>query len=165
MIKKLLVVCTALIFVVAVFSAVQAEDHAFVGVKKCKTCHKKDGTFPTWETTAHATAFDNLPDDKKADPVCLSCHATGVTAKDVLLEGVQCEACHGAGADYKKKKVMEDHDASVAAGLIVVDEKTCAKCHTAGEKFPADHKELAKLEYAKALEKGAHAIPEKTEKK
>lgn len=168
MIKKLLVICTALIFVVAVFSAVQAgnaEDtkdtqdatHAFVGVKKCKICHKKDGTHPGWEATPHAGAFDKLPDDKKADKVCLACHSTGVTAKEVLLEGVQCEACHGAGADYKKKKVMEDREASVAAGMNIPDEKTCLKCHGA-EKYPDGHKEMAKFDFAKMKEKGVHAM-------
>ena len=25
-----------------------------------------------------------------------------------VAEGVGCESCHGAGADYKKKKIMED---------------------------------------------------------
>ena len=112
MLRKLIVVCIVLAFATLTFATVQAEeaakaeDHAFVGAKKCKPCHKKDGTYESWATTAHATASDSLSAENKKDPVCMGCHTTGITAKDVFLEGVQCEACHGAGADYKKKKIM-----------------------------------------------------------
>ena len=37
--------------------------HDYIGVKKCKVCHKKDGTFESWEATAHATAFAGLTDE------------------------------------------------------------------------------------------------------
>jgi len=43
--------------------------------------------------------------------------------------GVQCETCHGAGSDYKSRKVMKDHDASIAAGLTIPDEQLCLTCH------------------------------------
>lgn len=170
MIKKFLVICIVLIFVGAVFSGIQAgadkpakAEHAFVGVKTCKMCHKNDGMFKGWEATPHAGAFDILPDDQKANADCLTCHTTGVTAKNVLLEGVQCEACHGAGKDYKKKKVMKDHEASLAAGLLIPDEKTCLTCHGA-ETYPEGHKEMAKFDFAKMKEKGVHPLKADTAK-
>jgi len=45
--------------------------------------------------------------------------------------GVQCEACHGPGSDYKAISVMKDKAAAVAAGLIIPDEAMCKKCHNA----------------------------------
>lgn len=127
--------------------------HELVGAKKCKSCHKKIGDpYKIWLDSGHAKAFDELasPEAKKiaadkglGDPqkeeACLKCHVTRVflgnpgvsaTGKYEDSEGVGCEACHGPGSDYKKKKIMMDHDAAVANGLM--REKTvehCTKCH------------------------------------
>jgi len=134
-------------------------DHAFVGAKKCKICHKKSGIFESWEASAHATAWDNLTDEEKANEDLKKYYTTGTDAKGKLLTGVQCESCHGAGADYKKKKIMEDHEASLAAGLVIPTEETCFSCHN--EKAPAKLAAVAKdfdLEKLKAT--GVHIIPE-----
>ena len=129
-----------------------ADEHKFIGAKKCKMCHKDQ--FATWSSKAHSKAFATLGSDEskkiaaekgiedaQKDPGCLSCHATaaGVDAKLLgkgfsMEEGVGCEACHGAGNDYKSGKVMKDHAASVAAGLVEINEKTCTVCHN--EKSP-----------------------------
>jgi hypothetical protein len=43
---------------------------------------------------------------------------------------VQCESCHGAGKDYRKKKVMIDQDLAISKGLIYPPkEKDCRACH------------------------------------
>lgn len=97
-----------------------AEEHAAVGADKCaKICHKVQ--YKSWEASKHA----------KATPK------------------VECETCHGNGADYKKLKVMKDLEAAKAAGLIIPDKATCtAKCHKAAditdEKFANVHEHKAK---------------------
>lgn len=114
-------------------------------------CHTKSkgDQIGIWKSSAHAKAFDTLAGDAAkaigakrgiADPqkadACLKCHTTGFgqaadrfePSFDVKL-GVQCEACHGAGADYKSKETMQSREASVAAGLILPDEKACVTCH------------------------------------
>jgi len=127
--------------------------HGFVGVDGCKTCHKSEKSgnqYGIWLESRHAKAYEALatPQAKEfavargleGNPQeldeCLRCHVTahGVDAqflgtKYAITDGVGCESCHGAGDDYKSKKVMEDHDASIAAGLIMPTEATCKGCH------------------------------------
>jgi hypothetical protein len=112
-----------------------------------------------WQQDAHHTkANDALSNDwgKRAatkanvgDPtaegsMCLNCHATGAGKEGALdpSEGVSCEACHGAAADYMKKTVhgeINDDPAkmnvAVAAGMLDlrkmdVREANCKGCHT-----------------------------------
>jgi len=127
-------------------------DHVYMGMKKCSMCHKgevKGAIFEKWQGSQHAKAFTNLTDTAAAevykklgktgnpqqDAACLKCHITGAgadSAKAVALikdEGVTCEACHGAGADYGKMSVMKDKAAAVAAGMSADPKATCIKCH------------------------------------
>ncbi len=128
-------------------------EHELVGASKCKSCHKKIGDpYKIWQGTGHAKAFEALasPEAKKiaadkglGDPqkeeACLKCHVTRIfignpavneKGKYLDTEGVGCEACHGAGSDYKKKSIMKDHDASVANGMTrEKSEAFCTKCH------------------------------------
>jgi len=117
----------------------------YIGAAKCKMCHKTE--YASWETLAHAKAFDRLKGDEASKPECLKCHATGGKAD---LPGVQCEACHGPGSDYKAMNVMKDQAAAIAAGLILPDEKTCLGCHTGA---PHDQKPF---NFAEAKTKGVH---------
>lgn len=71
------------------------------------------------------------------------------------MPGVQCEACHGSGSEYKSMKIMKDHEASLAAGLIVPDEATCKSCH---EDAPHDQKPF---DFASMKEKGQHEVKAK----
>jgi hypothetical protein len=113
----------------------RGEEAAYVGVKKCKTCHIK--VYQTWKQTKHAGAFDKLNEQEKQDPKCFECHTTN---KDVSLPGVQCEACHGAGCTFSsatimnKKKYEADPEGqrklAIEAGLIIQpNEASCKKCH------------------------------------
>ncbi|MFH1842721.1 MAG: cytochrome C554, partial [bacterium] len=77
-----------------------------------------------------------------------------VAATYDITEGVGCEACHGAGSAYKSNKVMKDHAAAVAAGLIEITVDHCLQCHN--EKSPI-HKEFV---YEEALAAIAHPVPE-----
>jgi len=148
---------TTLILVLALVAltaatATFAADPEIIGVPKCKMCHKaKTGDqFKIWTESKHSGAFETLKSEASIaiakeqglgnpweEAACLKCHTTqgflgaaiNAKAKYDNAEGVGCEACHGAGSAYKSKKVMLDHDASVAAGMIVPDEATCLKCH------------------------------------
>lgn len=149
--------------VIALFAATAVGEteevkHEYVGVKKCKICHKKDGIFPSWEQTPHATAWERLSEEAKKDESLKKYYTTGTTAKGELLTGVQCEACHGAGADYKKKSIMQDREKSIAAGLIITDESTCKSCHN--DKAPPALAKLAKdFDFKKLVVKGVHDLP------
>jgi len=129
---------TALFAIWAMSASAAEKKHEFVGAKKCKVCHKAE--FKAWAETPHAKAFDKLSDEEKKKSECVACHTTGTTAKGILLEGIQCEACHGAGKDYKSPKIMskkkwkadpEGHlKMAIEAGLVYPpDEKVCQKCH------------------------------------
>ena len=118
-----------------------AAEHKYVGVAKCKACHMAE--FKACEATKHTKAMDSLKENEKKDPKCLICHATGygkAAAEGAQLEGVQCEACHGPGSDYKsptiksKPKWKENAEAqkklAVDAGLIITPTKEmCEACH------------------------------------
>jgi hypothetical protein len=133
-----------LIVLVAAVTVILA-DPSYIGVEKCKMCHKVQHT--SWEGLAHAKAFEQLKPEEQSKQECLKCHATGASAE---MPGVQCEACHGAGSDYKGMKVMKDREASLAAGLLMPDQKTCEGCHTG-----APHEQKA-FDYESAKAGGIH---------
>ena len=132
--------------VVAAVTLVVAEP-TYIGAQKCKMCHKVE--FASWEGMAHAKAFDKLKPEEQSKAECLACHATGASAE---MPGVQCESCHGAGSDYKSMKVMKDHEASIAAGLVLPDQKLCESCHTGA---PHDQKPF---DYETAKSGGLHEV-------
>ena len=136
----------AVLVLLAGFGMAVAEP-TYIGAAKCKMCHKTEHA--SWLETPHAKAFENLKGDEQSNPECLKCHATGASAE---FPGVQCEACHGPGSDYKSMKVMKDHEAAVAAGLLVPDESTCTGCHVG-----APH-EVPEFNYEEAKKTGLHAV-------
>ena len=140
-------------FLFGMVSEAAAETPELIGASKCKSCHRKIGDpYKIWSETAHAGAYETLASeeskkiaadmglgDPQKEEACLKCHVTRVFQGDPPVykrgkyedsEGVGCEACHGAGSVYKSKKTMEDHEASIAAGLIMDNsEAFCVKCH------------------------------------
>jgi len=116
--------------------AVGAEP-VYMGAKFCRTCHSTadKNRYHLWLESRHANTFDMLKGAEKADPRCLSCHTTGhdqpisekSTRKD--LRGVQCEACHGPGSEYKSMKVMKDLGLAREKGLWEVTREVCLLCH------------------------------------
>ncbi len=118
-------------------------------------------------------------------PECLVCHTTGygkggyevkdaafwaqVTGKgkpvkDVKrmasLQNVGCEACHGAGGDYKSKKSMaaifKGEITPDSVGLIIPNEQTCLGCHN--EKNPTFDKDKPFV-FEEMFKKIAHPYP------
>jgi hypothetical protein len=154
--KTFISLLMVLVFVVVTSSlARETAAHKYVGVKMCAMCHKgeaKGKMFEIWQASKHASAYKSLlsPEAKKnaekkglkkaasESPECLKCHMTayGVDAKLVdakfdKKDGIGCESCHGAGADYKAMNVMKDKAKALAAGLAIAkdDPKLCTKCH------------------------------------
>ena len=157
-----------------------APEYTYLGAGKCKPCHRskaKGDQYGTWESKRHAKAYETLASEealaiaKKMEienpqecDECLKCHVTAFGVKKELIGpkfdktlGVQCESCHGAGSAYSKLSVMKDHEASVAAGLTVIDENICKTCHN--EESPT-YKEFV---YKKAYAAIAHENPQKKE--
>lgn len=131
----------------------QSEDVSkLVGTKKCAMCHKKDDSgnqYGKWKEMKHSKVFETLAseeakavaaklgiDNPQTSGACLKCHSTAyyfteeLKSEAVALEdGVSCESCHGPGADYKKKSVMESHDDAVANGMVADAKTRCILCH------------------------------------
>jgi hypothetical protein len=70
-------------------------------------------------------------------------------------EGVSCEACHGAGSEYKQMSTMKDRNLATAAGMLLPDAKTCQNCH---KKDTTGHKNKFTT-YDKEYEKIKHPVP------
>jgi hypothetical protein len=132
-------------------------DLKFAGVDTCKDCHKK--AFEVWKNSRHAYATKSLSHgradepkeyvvDRKFDPECIACHATGWDPqraerftsgfvdlkKTPHLEGQQCENCHGPGSAHvklegafaKDKKVTKE---LTAAREALMNTRDCEDCH------------------------------------
>jgi hypothetical protein len=166
-----------------------AQEHAFVGVKKCKSCHGKEemgDQYTSWKESVHAGAFETLGTEKAKkwaaergieDPQtaddCIRCHTTAhgvpddrVSRKFDRNAGVQCEACHGAGKDYRKKKIMADRDRAVEKGLVLQSEEVCVTCHNDDspawdpERYTRADGTKVGFDYDQAVEEIAHPVPE-----
>jgi hypothetical protein len=156
----------------------------FIGVANCGKCHKsktKGNQLGQWKESRHAGAYATLgmeeakkiaagmkiADPQKAD-ACLKCHITahGVDAAGIepipegkkghsIEDGVGCESCHGAGSEYKARKVMKKRDDAIAAGLVMPTKELCVKCHN--EESPT-YKEF---KFEEMVEKVKHPNPKK----
>ncbi len=170
-------------------NAEEEKAHRYVGARKCKSCHEKTAIgnqYESWLATGHAKALGTLSSDKAkkwateagvSDPLtdekCVKCHITAYGVDEKLLtskytrdEGVTCEACHGAGRDYRKKKIMIDRKVAESKGLVPQSAKVCTACHT--DESPAWDPERYTLadgskvgfDYDQAVKAIAHPVPE-----
>jgi hypothetical protein len=168
-----------------------AGEHKFVGATKCKSCHEKadiGDQYGWWLESKHAKALETLAtdqakewateagiDDPQTDEKCVKCHVTAHGVAPELLgrkfkpeAGVQCEACHGAGKDYRKKKYMIDREVAESRGLVSLAEskQVCLGCHN--DESPAWDPQRYTLadgsqsgfDYEQAVEAIAHPVPE-----
>ncbi len=134
--KRTLIVLAVVVAFLALSSLTASAAPTYVGAEKCKMCHKLQ--YDSWSQTKHAKATETAKASKtmKFDAACLTCHATN---KDEAMAGVQCEACHGAGSDYKSLSVMKDVAKAKAAGLVIPTQATCDGCHDGKD----HHKKMA----------------------
>ena len=165
------------------FRPLDRSKHKFIGVNKCKMCHKKEKKgfqYEIWVESAHSKAYEILATseakelgskygviDPQNDSKCLRCHTTGhdapLSLKGIrynIREGVGCESCHGAGGNYSKSKVMKGISNGTidpqSVGLIIPNENTCKECHNAEGHMPVQ----AEFNFKKMWAKIAHPIPE-----
>ncbi|MGB6854251.1 MAG: multiheme c-type cytochrome, partial [Thermoanaerobaculia bacterium] len=127
--------------------------HRFAGVIACAGCHagaEMGFQFSKWRMGPHAGAYARLATplaremaaaagvvgDPQTSGECLRCHVTGAGfgAESFapgfdIGDGVQCESCHGPGADYLPEAVMLDPAAARHAGLQEPSAQICAGCH------------------------------------
>lgn len=163
--------------------------HKYAGATKCRSCHEKEGIggqYGKWLDSRHAKAYETLASDKARkwgkekgidDPQtsdkCVKCHVAAHSApkerlgmKYAASEGVTCEACHGAGSDYRKKKIMMKQQEAVEHGLVLQNEEVCTACHN--DESPAWDPKRYKLaggktagfDYEQAKKAIEHAVPE-----
>ncbi len=161
---------------------VPAKHPVFVGVKVCMECHdgrQIAGQCSTWMLSKHAQAYAVLSKPESLEiakrsgivepptesPVCLGCHATGADAEPwerdptfSVLDGVQCEKCHGPGSEYIDPEIMMDRERAVAAGLVLGSREYCHNCHAP----KGSHEAVLKrppLDMDKAWKEIAHPTP------
>ena len=157
--KQLLVILGSLLWLMVLAIPALGQEKAsnkYVGVKTCAPCHKAEKTgnqFGVWQKTKHAEAYKTLLTPAAAavakkkgltkaaaeSPECLECHTVTAAAPALdktfdAKDGVQCEACHGAGSAYKSMAIMKDTAKAVKAGLTMYAdnaaiEKKCVTCH------------------------------------
>src|SRR3990170_324691 len=82
-------------------------------------------------TTQHAGAFKTLLDrHRHFQPKCVSCHVVGygtphgyrLGMAEQTLANVQCEVCHGPGAEHARQPSAKNIQKQVP-------EKICLECH------------------------------------
>ena len=75
----------------------------------CAKCHQ--GEYDKWKQTRHAHAFAALETKQRAfDNACVACHSVGFQKQGFInikatpnFANVQCESCHGPGAEHAAK--------------------------------------------------------------
>jgi Cytochrome c554 and c-prime len=134
--RRILTTSSIVLLVGGLFAVTVSAAPTYVGVQKCKMCHRLQ--FESWSTTKHAKATEDAKNSKtrKFETACLTCHATN---HDETMAGVQCEACHGPGSGYKTISIMKDVAKAKAAGLIIPTQTTCNGCHDGKD----HHKKIA----------------------
>ena len=128
--KRTVLVVAVVVAILGLGALAASAAPTYVGAEKCKMCHKVQ--YDSWAQTKHAKATESAKNSKdpKYEAACLTCHATN---KDEAMAGVQCEACHGPGSDYKTLSVMKDVAKAKAAGLAIPTQATCDACHDGKE--------------------------------
>lgn len=101
----------------------------YVGASACEKCHLDE--YRDWFTTPHASAMQTLRRVRRSsNPECVQCHVLGLGREDGFhlarpqeqLEGVQCEACHGAGGAHVKLPSPENIRRNPT-------KQVCGECH------------------------------------
>ena len=163
--------------------AAAGNSRAFVGSRKCGTCHPKE--YASWKATRMGNASALLkPEanaaskkrfnldparDYTADAACVACHVTGygkpggfaTLAATPDLAGIGCEVCHGPGEEYVPRimgganRNFATADA-VAAGLLTdFSKERCTACHNATSPTVV---KIGARKFVKELRGGLHTL-------
>jgi hypothetical protein len=108
----------------------ESTSDVYLGIANCQRCHTD--AFDSYIATRHARAYATLSEAfMHRDSGCVPCHSTGYGEKGgfegVRMQGrmvdlvdVQCEACHGPGAEHSRDGLYR-----------TAAKQSCIKCHTA----------------------------------
>ncbi len=123
------------------FYKVSGPGPAYAGSADCAACH--GGWFTAVTATAHSQAFTNalfVQQGGQTNSSCLSCHSVGHglhtgfvnAAKTPQLAAVQCENCHGPGANHAANPL----DPTVIP-QVELAAQDCGGCHNSSFVPPA----------------------------
>lgn len=101
----------------------------YVLSEACGKCHKAE--YETWQNSRHSHAFAALETKQRTfDAACIGCHSLGfqkpggfVNVKATApLANVQCESCHGPGAEHVLKPTIKNYKTPAK-------NESCLICH------------------------------------
>lgn len=185
----------AVVFGLLLSASSQAQEHRFVGTKQCKMCHNKadEGKqYTVWKSMKHSRAYTALLGDRAREIAaerglpappnesaeCLKCHVTAYDAETKslprtvkLVEGVQCESCHGPASDHladgKVLRMAAESTINVLDNIVRPNAETCLKCHNDEnptwdpEKYTLPDGSKAGFNFEQAYKKIQHSNPKK----
>lgn len=131
-----------LIIIFSIVSFICAQSFDYIGIRKCKTCHKsekKGAQFKEWEASPHAGAFETLKSEasikiaKEAGlakspweaPQCLKCHTTGFE-----MGGYEVK-----DAAFWEEKTERGKPTKAVKRMIGLQNVGCESCHGPGSKY------------------------------
>jgi len=115
------------------FFRVNGPSPQYAGAQDCAGCH--GDIYNTQTNTPHAQAFEGLQQiNQSTNPTCLSCHVVGYdlptgftnASRTPLLEGVQCENCHGPAGNHAANPAFPP-----AVPRVELAAQVCGGCHSA----------------------------------
>lgn len=125
--------------------------NSYLGSRACRHCHAV--SVEKWARSRHSHAFASLVKKGRGEDIeCLKCHVTGMGEKSATggfmsfkstpgMVDVQCEVCHGAGANHAQGPLQHK--------MKIMVEKGCRSCHTADSDPDFDFKsELLLIEHS-----------------
>ena len=98
--------------------------------EKCATCHQPE--YEIWKKSRHSHAFAALETKNRVfDAACVGCHSVGYKQEGFVnlkatpqYANVQCESCHGPGAEHIKAPVAGNYKTpAVPASCIVCHDR------------------------------------------
>lgn len=136
--------------IVLFLSITAAQDFIYVGISKCKMCHKKEekgAQFSKWEASSHAHSFKTLKSEQASQiaieeglkgkawemPECLKCHTTGFGIGGYEVK--DDSFWNPIDDDKAGKKATKRMQGLQAVG--------CEACHGAGSKYKSKKTMLA----------------------
>lgn len=163
-----------------------ASSHRTIGPGNCSGCHSEQNQW--WFGHAHSRSVDPFFDGRTKNlqiarlygvklsamttgrAVCMDCHGTIVSGKESreVLDGVSCESCHGAAADWLEPHKNEagkelgrrrpGHLAALELGKVDLRQtrkraETCTGCHyiTEPRLLSAGHPSGAGFDYVEGM--------------
>ncbi len=139
-----------IIFIIGLSAFIMAQDFEYIGVSKCKMCHKKaekGAQFSKWESSSHAGAFETLQSEKAAQIAkekgieteawkaseCLKCHTTGFCAGGYEVKG----------DDFWNPDPEDKTGAKVVKRMNNLQTVGCEACHGPGSAYKSKKTMLA----------------------